>query len=307
MLLTARIRRIAQVFATALVLLSPVASLAAPVKAEHMTAELVAQGEAVPGGETYVAFHQKLEAGWHTYWRNSGDAGLPTTITWTLPTGWKASDIVWPLPSQLPTGPLVTYGYENDVLLPVAITAPAGAKAGEVVTLKAKMDFLICETVCVPGTANLTLDMKVAGAAPVADPVWNSLIAKALDAAPKPAGLRAAATRDATGVKLSITGDPIKGGDFVDAYFYPYDGGVLDYAKPQAIERGAEGLTLSLPALPPGSGPPTAGPIKGVLAIGGGKGFEIEAADGPPLAGASGLAQRPPRARVGRPPPPRAA
>jgi thiol:disulfide interchange protein/DsbC/DsbD-like thiol-disulfide interchange protein len=287
MSLTARIKTIAQVFAAALLLLGPAAVHAAPVKSEHMTAELVAQGEAVPGGDTYVAFDQKMEPSWHTYWRNSGDAGMPTTIKWTLPDGWKAGDIVWPAPSKLPTGPLMDYGYEGEILLPVALTAPASAKPGQTVTLKAKMDYLICSNVCVPGTADLTLDVKIATGAPVADPAWGGKIADVLAAAPKPGDLKAAATRDASGFKLSITGDAIKGGDFADAYFFPFDGGVLDYAKPQVIERGPDGLTLTLtPA--PGS-PVKPGPVKGVLSIGGGKAFEIEAADGPPLAGASGL------------------
>lgn len=288
MVIAARIRQIFGVFASlALTLAAAGAVHAAPVKAEHMTAELVAQGEAVPGGETYVAFDQKLEPGWHTYWRNSGDSGLPTTLAWTLPAGWKAGSIVWPAPSQLPVGPLMNYGFENEVLLPVALTVPADAKPGQVVTLKAKMDFLICSNVCVPGSANLTLDLKVAAGPPAADPVWGGKIANVLAAAPKPGDLKAAATRDANGIKLSLVGEPIKGGDFPNAYFYPYDGGVMDYAKPQAIERGPDGLTLSL-APAPGS-PPATGPVKGVLVAGPGKAFEVEAADGPPLAGASGL------------------
>src|ERR1700744_4866023 len=126
MSLTARIKTIAQVFAAALLLLAPAAAHAAAVKSEHMTAELVAQGEAVPGGDTYVAFDQKMEPGWHTYWRNSGDAGMPTTIVWTLPSGWKAGDIVWPAPAKLPDGPLMGFGYEGEILLPLAPTAAAG-------------------------------------------------------------------------------------------------------------------------------------------------------------------------------------
>jgi thiol:disulfide interchange protein/DsbC/DsbD-like thiol-disulfide interchange protein len=288
MVIAARIRQIFGVFASvAFVFAQASFAHAAPVKAEHMTAELVAQGEAAPGSDTYVAFDQKMEPGWHTYWRNSGDSGLPTTLTWTLPPGWKAGSIVWPAPSQLPVGPLMNYGFENEILLPVAVTAPADAKPGQTVTLKAKMDFLICSNVCVPGSANLTLDLKIAAGAPAANPMWGAKIANVLAAAPKPGDLKGAATRDASGVKLSLIGDPIKGGNFPDAYFYPYDGGVMDYAKPQPIERGPDGLTLTL-APAPGS-PPATGPVKGVLVAGPGKAFEVEAAEGPPLAGASGL------------------
>ncbi|MBU4433966.1 MAG: thiol:disulfide interchange protein, partial [Alphaproteobacteria bacterium] len=99
--------------------------LAAPVKTGHLEAQLVAQdAAAVPGATIYVALRQKIQPGWHTYWRNPGDAGDATKIVWTLPTGWTAGDIVWPTPEKSRVGPLLDYAYTGQVLLPVPITVP---------------------------------------------------------------------------------------------------------------------------------------------------------------------------------------
>src|SRR5687768_17538351 len=97
---------------------------AAPVDTGHLEAELVAAAAGIGPGQTiHVALRQKIDKGWHTYWINAGDSGEATKIKWTLPAGWTAADFVWPAPRRLPVGPLVNYGYEGEVLLPVALTA----------------------------------------------------------------------------------------------------------------------------------------------------------------------------------------
>ena len=107
-----------------------------PVK--HVQAELVAQRQGIAPGETiHVALRQQIQKGWHTYWRNSGDSGEATRIKWDLPAGWQASDFIWPTPRRVPVGPLMNYGYQDEVLVPVARGAPARARPGEPVTLKA--------------------------------------------------------------------------------------------------------------------------------------------------------------------------
>src|SRR5476649_908750 len=78
-------------------------------------ARLVAEDKAVaPGGGITVALEEKIAPGWHTYWKNPGDAGAPTDIQWTLPPGWKAGAIQWPRPKRLPVGPLMDYGRSEE-------------------------------------------------------------------------------------------------------------------------------------------------------------------------------------------------
>ena len=265
----------------------------------HVTAELVAERQGIAPGETiHVALRQQIQKGWHTYWRNSGDSGEATRIKWDLPAGWRAGDFTWPAPRRLPVGPLMNYGYEGEVLLPVALTAPATAKPGDKVTLKAQASFLVCAEICVPEDDTLSLTLPVTAAPAPPDPRWGGEIARTLAAAPKPAGLAAVFQPRPAGVALAITGPAVKGADMANAYFFPFESTVIDHAKPQAIERGPEGLTLTLaPGYGFQGGKSPAG-LAGVLAVGD-KAYEIAATPGAPPAGASGLGPPPAKAARG--------
>src|ERR1700761_9557969 len=110
-----------------LLTVTPAIAQDAPLKVH---ARLVAEDKAVPpGGTVTVALEEKIAPGWHTYWKNPGDAGAPTDIQWTLPPGWKAGAIQWPRPKRLPVGPLMDYGYEGTPWLLTTLTAPADAAA----------------------------------------------------------------------------------------------------------------------------------------------------------------------------------
>ncbi len=266
------------------------AASSSPVKTEHVEAQLLSQTTgAAPGSTVYVALRQKIVPGWHTYWRNPGDAGQATALTWTLPKGVTAGDILWPTPERYASGPLMNYVFSKQVYLPVPITVPADAKPGQVLTLKAAADWLVCKDVCVPEDAALSLDLPIE-ASPRTDPLAGNAIAETLAAAPKPAGLKARFTTSPSGLTLSVTGAAVKGRDVGHAYFFPYNGAVIDQAQAQAAQAGPNGLTLTLP---PGylfaHGKPPA-TLDGVIDLGGGKAYEISAEPGPPLAGASGAA-----------------
>jgi thiol:disulfide interchange protein DsbD len=292
--------------ALAAVLLALAAVLAAPaVHAQpadtgardtgHVEVELAPQGAAVPGSTLYVALRQKLDKGWHTYWRNPGDSGQETRIRWTLPKGWSAGGIIWATPQRLPVGPLMNYGYEDEVTLPVPISVPASAKPGETVRIAAAVSMLVCEEICIPADAKLAVDVPVS-ADPRPSVKWNRLVTQALDAAPKPAGLKAAMSRQGQVVKVAIAGAVLKGADVSRAYFFPFDAAAIDHAKPQGIERGPDGLTLTLA---PGYAfqrpqPPTS--LAGVLSLGD-KAYEVDAVAGTAPSGAAGLG--PPSAPAG--------
>jgi thiol:disulfide interchange protein DsbD len=272
---------------------------AAPINTGHIEVELVAQdAAAVPGSTIYVALRQKIQPGWHTYWRNPGDAGDATKIVWTLPTGWTAGDIVWPTPEKSRVGPLLDYAYTGQVLLPVPIAVPADAKPGSTVTLKAAAAFLVCEEICIPEDAVVTLDMPIVAGAPGPDAKWGAVVAKTLADAPKPAGLKAVFKLDGKVLKLAVTGGPLKGADLAGAYFYPYSGKVIDHAAEQIVERGPEGLTLGLtPGYDFTAGTPPA-ELAGVVALNG-QAYEVAATAGEPPAGAAGLGAPPASAKVG--------
>ncbi|MFA7263583.1 MAG: thioredoxin family protein [Caulobacter sp.] len=283
--------RLTTILAVLLALIAAPA-LAAPVNTGHIEAELVAQEAAVPGGTVYVAVRQKIARGWHTYWRNVGDAGNATKLGWTLPAGWTAGEIVWPTPRLLIEGKapnqLGVYAYEGEVLLPVPVAVPASARPGSPVPIKVAVSFLVCAEICIPEDAVLTLDLPVSGGAARPDATWGPRIARTLDQAPKPAGLTAVFAAVGPRLTLAVTGDALKGADLAGAWFFPYSSTVLNHAAPQAVERGPDGLTLTLAGgydFTEGAAPEV---LAGVLALGD-RAFEISAGPGPLPAGAAGL------------------
>ena len=265
------------------------AQAADAVKNGHVALRLAPQTTAAaPGSTLYVGLEQRIEPGWHTYWRNPGDSGEPTAIAWTLPPGWTAGPIVWPAPERADTGPLVNYVYSDRVVLPTPIQVPASAKAGERLPVHAAVTYLVCKDVCVPEQATLDLTVPVSSAAPQVDPTLGQAIGAALAAAPKPAGLKASFQPHGDTVALSVTGAALKGADAAHAWFYPYDGMALDHAKPQLVSRGPDGVTLILPAGYGFTHGPAPKALDGVLWLADGKAWEVSATPGAALAGAAG-------------------
>jgi thiol:disulfide interchange protein DsbD len=136
--------------------------LAKVARTDHVTAELVAERSAVqPGQSLQIGLRLQHIPLWHTYWRNPGDSGLPTSLEWQLPAGSRIGEIEWPAPRRLPIGPLVNYGYEGELLLPMTFTAPADARPGTDLRLRANASWLVCHDVCIPESASLELLLPV--------------------------------------------------------------------------------------------------------------------------------------------------
>jgi thiol:disulfide interchange protein DsbD len=271
----------------------PAEFAAGPVKTGHLEAELVPETSGVaPGGLAYVAIRQDIQKGWHTYWRNPGDSGEATSAKWTLPGGWSVGDWAWPAPQRLPLGPLMNYGYTGQVLLPVSLNVPASAKPGTQVTLKADVIFLVCADICVPEEAKLKLDVPVVAGTPPTDPRWGAAIDQTLMNAPKAAGLEAAVAWAGQGqnrvLKLGVTGEAVKGVDLSHAYFFPFDPKAVDHAARQQIEKGPNGLTLTLKPGQQTANAAAAPSLDGVLSLGA-KAYEVSAAPEPIPAEAGGL------------------
>ena len=125
-------------------------------------AELLADTDTVvPGKPFTVGLLLRMAPAWHTYWKFSGDAGLPTELKWKLPAGWKIGEIQWPIPLKtIDPGDIQTYGYENEVLLMQEITPPTKLDSSSV-KLSADASWLVCERICIPGGATLQLELPV--------------------------------------------------------------------------------------------------------------------------------------------------
>jgi len=132
------------------------------VTTEQVRAELMAYAPdgIDPGKTVWVGLQLAHQPHWHTYWKNSGDSGQPTSLSWTLPTGVLAGDIAWPTPKILPTGNLVTYGFNDTVLLPVPLTITPDFKPSVLapeLEVKLQASWLVCKLECVPQDGEFVL------------------------------------------------------------------------------------------------------------------------------------------------------
>jgi thiol:disulfide interchange protein len=212
-----------------------------PVKAQHLTAELVsASPNIAPGSTLQAGLVLTLEEHWHVYWINAGDSGEPPKITWTLPDGITAGTMQFPIPSRLPLGPLMDFGYEDEVAFPVQLTAASSLKPGPV-HLDAIVNWLVCREVCIPGKAhlglNLTVDPNATAPTQTVGAVGEALT---LIPQPLPPGAKFTVTGGKTDFVLTLT----TGKRETHAEFYPFDQDQIANAAPQQIESLSDGVRL---------------------------------------------------------------
>lgn len=249
------------------------------VRSERATVTLVSDTDTVaPGQALRLGLRLRLAPGWHTYWQNPGDAGAPAELTLGLPEGARAGSIAWPAPRRLPDGPLMSYGYTDEVLLPVRVTPGAGP-----LTVEATASWLVCERICVPEEGTFRLDLPQGRPAPSAE---APLFAAAEARLPRPSPFAATVAPDGT---LVVSGDGVGPDAVRDAWFMPLAAGVLDQAAPQRVRVGEGRVEV---ALTPGAGFKPDAPLPGVLVLRDPAGQEsalaVEAAPRP--GGASGSA-----------------
>jgi thiol:disulfide interchange protein DsbD len=231
----------------------------------HSEARLVPEVVSVRPGEAFtVAVHFDLEPGWHNYWRNAGDSGLPTTIEWDLPPGFEAGEIQWPYPHRIIAPPLVDYGYSDEVALLVEISPPAGLPPGDTVELAATVDWLVCREICLPATQEVRTELPVLAETPSPDPEWTELFARTRDHIPEAVpGWEARARLLEEGYELSVfpTQPDLTLPDSV--YFFPGQGSVIAHAATQAPRQVGDTLRLTLQASPYAASPTPV--LEGVL------------------------------------------
>jgi thiol:disulfide interchange protein DsbD len=223
---------------------STITSASEPAHIPHGTVELVSEYATVHPGSTFtVGLLFRLEPGWHIYWKNPGDSGLPPHLRWNLPDGVAAGQIQWPTPRRLPVGNLLDYGYEGDVLLPLELEASNAIADMPSVTLAANLRALVCRETCMPGKADLSLKLPVSSRKVSAATQYQPLFAAArahMPVAP-PAVLQASAEQSGANIVLTISG--VKGSA---ANFLPDKNGEISNAAPQNVQADPQGLKLTL-------------------------------------------------------------
>jgi thiol:disulfide interchange protein DsbD len=215
------------------------AAESAPVASARATATLISDSDAVAAGtKIRVALRLRMAPGWHTYWRNPGDAGAPPSLDLSLPDGASAGPIAWPAPARQPEGPVMTYGYSGEVVLPVTITAPNVPPGGIDVTAHAQ--WLVCANICVPEEGDLRLHL--ADGPPSPSP-QEPLFAAADARTPRISPWHAIIAADGT---LAVSGAEISPATVKGAWFVPDAYGLIDDAAAQPLSVRDGVLTLAL-------------------------------------------------------------
>jgi thiol:disulfide interchange protein DsbD len=238
-----------------------IALAAAPVVVtDHARSTLVPETDGVaPGGAVTLAFSQTLEQGWHVYWQNPGDSGLPLEFDWTLPAGAEAGAIAYPTPHRIPIEPLVNFGHEGEPVFLVDIKAPSNAAAGSMLDLSLEATWLICAEICVPETGVFALSIPILES-PAINASARPLFERARAEMPIPfAGKVAHVIRDGV---LSIGADGAV--DAKGAFFFPVEENRIEPSALQRFSARENGFTLLVDNV---SADKVAGPIEGVLSI----------------------------------------
>jgi thiol:disulfide interchange protein DsbD len=220
-----------------------------PVASTRAVATLVTETDAMEPGQPFrVALRLRMADGWHTYWKNPGDAGVPPDLTIDNAT---QSPIDWPTPRRVAEGPVMTYAYTGDVLLPVTVTATSG-------TLKAHAQWLVCKDICVPEEGDFALNLSVGPPHPSAQ---ADLFAAHDRAVPRASPWSARISPEAT---LYVQGPELTTATVTDAWFIPDQPERIqdDAAQPLSVRNG--GFTL---ALKPAKGFGSATGLSGVLSV----------------------------------------
>jgi thiol:disulfide interchange protein DsbD len=241
-----------------------------PVRNGSVEAQLVTDAAAIVAGQSFtVGLRLQHAPHWHTYWIAPG-TGYATSITWTLPEGFTAGEIQWPTPHVVRDreGKITGNGYEGETYLLVEITPPATLTPGATVKLAAFAEWLMCETMCMPGEARLELSLPIATPdappAGLTDTRWARLLANARHALPKPADdWNLAASHDGKTLTLRLT--PKAGNTHApkDLHFFAADG-FNDYAQPQTVRAENGGWVIESPL--DAAANPTTKRLTGVLA-----------------------------------------
>ena len=237
--------------------------------------QLVAEGPAPAGGEVELAIRMRPAPGWHGYWLNPGDAGLPMDVQWQLPRGFAAGPLRYPVPTRLTVAGLMNYVFERDYAVLVRLKVPADAQG--TVPVRAEAHWLACtDKICVPEQGQLALDIPVGSGTPNRNEFdsWRRALAQPLATVG-----HIAADGDTLRVAIPLPASVAVG----EPYLFPVTENVVDYEAPQAFRRAGDFVVadLKMKKFPE--------KFSGVLALGDGRGLEFTAVPGSVAAGGTPL------------------
>jgi thiol:disulfide interchange protein DsbD len=226
-----------------------------PVETGHARASLVTNFANTQQESFYLGIRLQMQEGWHTYWENPGDSGDPFEVKWVTDPGIIIENVEWPTPSSIPYPPLMTFGYEGDVIFPFKVFRSLDSS---IENINAELEFLICADICIPEKASLSLNLRSAKPDP--------MLSRAISALPNEF-IKTNSFIENGYLKVTFQSvNPLN-----EVYFFPRELDLLVYETSQQLDQLEDGLyQLSLPLQ-------NKGPVEfsGILAING-KGFQVQ-------------------------------
>ena len=231
----------------------------------HIQVRLVSEHEVFARGETsFIGLHLVPDPEWHVYWRNPGDSGLAPQVQWSLPEGASTSDIAWPWPKQLPLQHLMNYGYDGEVIFPVALNIPNNV-TNEAFTIKAEASWLVCKEECIPGSTSLILTL------PVGDKQKKSRYAESITSfrnrEPKTLSLTGSEFNVDSHVEMTLYAKQAVFKDAKDIKFFPIQENLVENGKKAELRWKNNLLTIRQAKSTYYTGVP--GRVEGVLVVDG--------------------------------------
>ena len=195
--------------------------LSNPVDTGHAKASLITNLQSSNQESFYVGVRLQMQDGWHTYWENPGDSGSPFEANWSTDEGVIVENVQWPTPITIPYPPLMTYGYEGDIVFPFQVFR---SQETELKTISVDFNFLICADICIPESASLSLDLSSASPSEILDTQINNLPTKTIN------------------TNSSIEGDNLvisfqSTESFSNAYLFPRESGNFFYPENQLLKQ----------------------------------------------------------------------
>lgn len=227
-----------------------------PVVSQRATATLITDRDSVvAGGQVRIGLRLRLADGWHTYWRNPGEAGVPVELLPALSAGATTGPIEWPAPGRVSEGDITTYGYSGEVVLPLTVTLAAGVSA---LSGGLTAHWLACKDICVPEEATFRIDLPAGAGTPSAqEPLFQAHDR----AVARPSPWQSTIAPDGT---LFVRGNGLNTATVVDAWFIPDTPGEIVDDAAQLLSVHDGGFTLGL-RLAKGFDP--ASGLRGVLSV----------------------------------------
>ncbi len=218
-----------------------------PTQSQIVTPQLVMEQKAIqPGQPFWVGIHMQIPEHWHTYWQNPGDSGAATQVDWTLPSGFEAGPLQWPYPERLPVGPLMNFGYEDEVMLLTQMTPPQSLDPSQPVTLQADVRWLVCLEECLPESATLKLKIPVLLGDPLPNLNWSAAFEETRQAFPMESPWLASFELNETTLDLILPVPNLAADRIKSVAFFPYEDGLITNAADQQLVISPDGLVLTL-------------------------------------------------------------